>query len=306
MVYEATSQIPRGMVSTYGDIARALGDVAASRSVGSILAANPTPITVPCHRVVYSDGSVGWYGGKGGGQERKVEVLEDEGVFVEGMKVERFSDIRFREFRIDPVLKWLQEEQREVGSMAVPVDQIDDIEFVAGLDVAYSEDTAFAALIRYDMKGRLVEEIIDSARVRFPYIPGYLTYRELPPLTRVMDGRRDTLHLIDGQGILHPRGCGIACHVGVALEIPTFGVAKSMLCGEILDGSDLAPIMQDGTVKGMRVRSGRMKSIYLSPGHMISLESGVGIVSRFLRHRVPEPIRQAHIVASKTRDEWKG
>jgi len=304
-VYEATSQIPEGMVSTYGDIARALGDLAASRTVGTILARNPNPLIVPCHRVIYSDGSVGWYGGKGRDQRKKVELLKEEGVSVDGGRVQRFEEIRFSDFDIDPALIWLQEEQRLVGEMALPVDMDEEIRFVAGLDVAYSEDTAFAASARYDMEGRMVEEVIDNVRVSFPYIPGYLTYRELPALMAVADDMTDTLHLIDGQGALHPRGCGLACHVGVAFDVPTVGVAKSMLCGEVAAEPETAPILLNGEVKGMRLRSGKTRSIYISSGHRISLESGVKIVSPLLRYRLPEPLRQAHLLAQRARDEWK-
>lgn len=306
MVYEANSQIPQGMVSTYGDIARALGDVKSSRAVGSIVADNPTPITVPCHRVVYSDGSVGWYGGKGRGKERKIELLESEGVRVVEGKVMDFDSIRFNEFSIDPILLRLQEEQQTVERSIDLRDLKSDMRFVAGLDVAYLGDSAFTAMLRYDMDGRLVEKAVDSMEVWFPYIPGYLTYREILPLSRVIDGREDTLYMVDGQGTLHPRGCGIACHVGVALDVATVGVAKSLLCGEVRGYSDPAPVVHEGAVKGMRLESGVKRGIYVSPGHRISIDDSVSVVSRFLKHRIPEPLRQAHIEANRARRSWRG
>ena len=83
LIFEATAQIPTGMVSTYGDIAKALGDVRAARAVGTVLASDISrPIVVPCHRVVYGDGRTGWYAGHGKGAERKIELLGSEGVKI--------------------------------------------------------------------------------------------------------------------------------------------------------------------------------------------------------------------------------
>ena len=109
LVFEATSQVPKGMVSTYGDIARALGDPVAARAVGEILSTNPTPVVVPCHRIVYSTGEIGWYGGIRHGHETKVDLLRSEGVEVIDGKVKAFDDVRFKDFRIEPVLKELGE-----------------------------------------------------------------------------------------------------------------------------------------------------------------------------------------------------
>ena len=104
LVYKATSQIPRGMVSTYGAIARALGDIRAARAVGMVLSENPTPVVVPCHRIVYNDGSVGWYSGKGCGKERKEKLLREEGVEINDGMVVDLSNRLFQDFDIEPLL----------------------------------------------------------------------------------------------------------------------------------------------------------------------------------------------------------
>ena len=89
----------------------------------------------------------------------------------------------------------------------------------------------------------------------FPYVPTYLTYRELPILARLIDRtRQDIIHLIDGQGRLHPRRFGIACHLGVCLDVPTIGVAKSLLVGKVEEnGSEESPILVEGKVLGVRL-----------------------------------------------------
>jgi len=96
-VYDLTSQIPRGKVSTYGTIARALNSRGGSRAVGQILKRNPTPIAVPCHRVVKSDGSIGGYGGSSG-YPKKIRLLRSEGVQINGKVVSNLKDILFSNF----------------------------------------------------------------------------------------------------------------------------------------------------------------------------------------------------------------
>ncbi len=133
LVYNATSQIPKGMVSTYGDIADALGDRIAARAVGEILSHNPLPMTVPCHRVVYSSGSVGWYIGFGNNSEQKVELLRSEGIEIENGKIVGLPRVRFTRFDIPPILKWLKVQQDSIGSQVIG-HGINEFQFVAGLD----------------------------------------------------------------------------------------------------------------------------------------------------------------------------
>lgn len=96
-VYALTQQIPKGRVSTYAAIANALGQPKAARAVGAILRVNPTPIVVPCHRVVYSDGRLGGYGGAGG-EPRKAQLLKSEGVVVENGRIQQFERCLFTGF----------------------------------------------------------------------------------------------------------------------------------------------------------------------------------------------------------------
>lgn len=301
---KATSQIPRGMVSTYGDIAAALGDTVASRVVGEVLSHNERPIIIPCHRVVYSTGQVGWYSGHGKGHERKVELLSSEGLEVEGGKVKDFERHRFRDFDIPPVLRELREEQDDIASQVRVTDDYGRLHRVAGLDVSYKGERAYGAISIMDWEsGEVVEERTVCRRVRFPYIPTYLSYREIPAIRELVKEDRDIIYLIDGQGVLHPRGAGIASHIGVCLDIPTVGAAKSLLCGEVKDpDAERSPVLMNGANKGYVLRQGR-KATYVSTGHRVALDTAVVVCSRTLDRGIPSPLRRAHDLASRARRE---
>ena len=146
LVYNATAQIPKGMVSTYGDIADALGDRIAARAVGEILSHNPMPIAVPCHRVVYSSGMVGWYIGFGNNSERKVELLRSEGIEIKNGKIVDLPRVRFTRFDIPPILKWLKVQQDSIGGQVIDHD-IKEFQFVAGMDVSYSGELCIRGLL---------------------------------------------------------------------------------------------------------------------------------------------------------------
>ena len=302
-VFDATVQIPEGRVSTYGDIANALGDVAASRTVGMILAGNPRPIVVPCHRVVYSSGEIGWYGGKGKGTERKRELLSKEGVGIKEGKVEDFERVRFADFKIEPMLRDLRREQDALSKKVVERDDFGKLRYVAGLDASYAGDDAFAAMVLYDWsEDRVVDERTVRSRTAFPYIPSYLAFREIPALADLIDSRKDTIYLVDGQGVLHPRAFGIASHIGVAFNVPTIGVAKSLLCGVVEDEKAAkSPIRLDDRPRGYFIRQPGRHPAYVSVGHRVSLVSSVEIVSRFLERGRVDPLREAHRLADSAR-----
>jgi deoxyribonuclease V len=301
-IYEATAQIPRGMVTTYGDIATALGDPVAARAVGEVLSHNPTPIVVPCHRVVYATGRTGWYGGHGQGAERKIELLRAEGVEVKDGVVIDLDRVRFTAFRIEPVLRDLREEQDRIREQVVEEDRFGTLGRVAGLDISYAGERAFGAMTIYDWTtGEMLEERTAESVVRFPYIPTYLTYRELPALRPLIERSDDLLYLIDGQGVLHPRGAGIASAIGVCFDVPTVGAAKSLLVGQVQEAeADRSPILLDGRVRGYRLGTGK-KATYASVGHRVSPDTAVTVCERFLQKGVPLPLRRAHDLATALR-----
>lgn len=183
---------------------------------------------------------------------------------------------------------------------------------VAAADVSFDRGSPilFATVVLWDAQtGALVERagVVDPAD--FPYVPGLLSFREAPAILRAFDllkGRPD-LVLCDGQGTAHPRRLGVASHLGLWLDLPTVGVAKSRLCGTHAepgpDRGDRAPLMDKGEVVGdvLRTRRG-VKPLYVSPGHRIDREGAVAAVLACLgKYRLPIPSRLAHEVVNDLR-----
>jgi deoxyribonuclease V len=297
LVYEATSQIPKGMVSTYGDIAEALGDKVASRAIGMALSQNPTPIVVPCHRVVYKDGEVGWYNGLGKGTDIKSKLLREEGVDIANGKVQNMGSVRFKDFKLRPVLKEMRELQSRSACEVITKDEYGPIERIIGMDISYNGDEAFTAAVTLDLKSGRTEIETTRSKVNFPYIPGFLSFREIPSLIKILKIEEGTIVLVDGQGQLHPRKFGIASHLGVRTGMPTIGVAKSLLSGEALENGD---IMINGERMGRVVDAGR-KDYYVSVGHRVSLSTSESIVRRYLSIKGTDVLGMAHIEATNAR-----
>ena len=296
LVYLATSQVPRGKVSTYGAIARALGDIRAARAVGMMLSRNPAPIVVPCHRIVYKDGNIGWYSGKGCGKEKKKTLLGEEGVPTKEGKVVNFPDRQFQDFEVEPLLAKMRLRQEELRPRLIIDDDFPEPREFSGLDAAYLGDTAYASKVIQDTAtGQITGSCFKNGKALFPYVPTYLTYRELPILARLIDRtRKDIVYLIDGQGRLHPRGFGIACHLGVCLDVPTIGVAKSLLVGRVEEnGTEESPIMLDGEMLGVRLSLPGNRPLYISVGHRVSLQTAVDIVRKATVEKDRDPLRIA-------------
>jgi deoxyribonuclease V len=174
-------------------------------------------------------------------------------------------------------------------------DAFGKVRTVAGADCSYFEDKIIGGVVTLDYE---TLEPLDRASVvlklSFPYIPGLLAYREAPAMIgafRRLASDVDVL-MIDGFGINHPRRCGIATEIGLKLDMPTIGVGKSFLCGDISDGY----IFQNGERTGKLIYSGVYKRpVYVSPGHKITLDTAVEIVTHCIRSgRIPEPTRLAH------------
>ena len=120
-------------------------------------------------------------------------------------------------------------------------------------------------------------------------------------LRKLVRKKKDIVYLVDGQGQLHPRGYGIACQVGVELNVPTVGAAKSLLVGNVKAARrGRAEIELDGRTRGYALGTGRRKT-YVSVGHRISLRTAVAICERTMSYRVPEPLRLAHLKANAER-----
>lgn len=207
----------------------------------------------------------------------------------------------------------LQERLRE---QAVLEDRVGRVQFVAGGDIAFDPetDTAFAGVVVYRLPGlEEIERRSACRRLRFPYVPGLLSFRESPVLLaafRLLESEPDVI-LVDGHGLAHPRRFGIACHLGVLLDKPTIGCAKSLLVGEhpepgIRAGST-APLTLDGERVGivLRTRDG-VKPIYVTQGHRVSLATAVEIVKACLDgFRIPKPTREADHYVRRLRQAYQ-
>lgn len=147
----------------------------------------------------------------------------------------------------------------------------------------------------------------------FPYIPGFLGFREAPAVVQAIQGIHPIpdLIMVDGHGISHPRRLGIASHIGVLLDIPTIGVAKSILVGKpegVLGPStgDQVPLVWKGETIGMLLRTKpRSNPLIISIGHRVNLNTAVNLVLECLKgYRLPEPTRQAHLAANECRKSF--
>lgn len=184
---------------------------------------------------------------------------------------------------------------------------------IAGADVSVDQTgRAAAGIVVLD---HFTLDTIDQAstqvKLTFPYIPGLLSFREIPAVAAVwqhLDTKPDVL-IYDGVGYAHPRRFGIACHIGVALGVPTIGCAKSILVGRHGDLSDsrgsTAPLIHRGEVVGMAVRTRPgVRPVYVSIGHYIDLPTAVALVlSVTTRYREPETTRRAHRLVNQIRVE---
>ena len=186
------------------------------------------------------------------------------------------------------------------------------LRLIAGADVSYSKSTdrlygAVVVLSLPDLEP--VEEQSATGRARFPYVPGLLTFREAPVLLAAFAKLKHTPDLIvfDGQGIAHPRGMGLASHMGVILDAVTVGCAKSRLVGTHGDPGpepgDRAALEYQGNIVGYVVRTKpNVRPVYVSPGHRISTEAAADAVLRTARgYRLPEPTRLAHLAVNRIR-----
>lgn len=199
--------------------------------------------------------------------------------------------------------------QQQLRTHVITEDQLGSIQSIAGVDVGFEEDgtitrAAIAVLNLSDL--RLRDRAIARRPTTFPYIPGFLSFREIPAVLDAL-AKLDTLPdllLCDGQGLAHPRRFGIACHLGVLTNIPAIGVAKSLLIGkhDLLPEERGAwqPLHDKNEVIGavLRTREGT-RPLYISPGHRISLQTAIDYVMRCTtKYRLPETTRWAHKLAS--------
>jgi len=183
---------------------------------------------------------------------------------------------------------------------------------VAGIDVSYDQasNLMFAGVVVMSADGRQVLETATAAvTVRFPYIPGLLSFRETPAVIEAwttLKTRPDCL-ICDGHGLAHPRRFGIACHLGLLLDLPSIGCAKSLLVGTHRTPpkrrGSVEPLLDRGEQIGAVVRTRHdVAPVFVSQGNRISLDAAVQtVLDTFGGYRLPEPTRRAHLLVNETR-----
>jgi deoxyribonuclease V len=189
---------------------------------------------------------------------------------------------------------------------------LERFELVAGCDVAYhlTEPRLFAAVAVVRVSDRaVVETRVVTREVNFPYIPGLLSFREIPALLAAFADLRTVPDavMVDGQGVAHPRRFGLACHLGLWLDMPCVGCAKTWLVGDYEEpgpaAGDAVPLTVGGDAVGVVVRSAAgARPVYVSPGHRIDVASATAVVEATLSgYRHPTPTREAHMAANAAR-----
>ena len=201
--------------------------------------------------------------------------------------------------------------QRNLAGQVICENQVEAVRYVAGADIATFKDSplAYAGVVVMSFPElRVVEEKGLELALSFPYIPGLLSFRESPVLLKVFENLKHEpdLVLIDGQGLAHPRRFGIACHLGLLLDKPTIGCAKSRLFGQYKDplserGSFSHLHDDDGNVVGAVLRTkDRTSPLFISIGHRVDLPTAVHYTLACGQgYRLPEPTRQSHLFVGK-------
>ncbi|AGY57406.1 deoxyribonuclease V [Gloeobacter kilaueensis] len=205
--------------------------------------------------------------------------------------------------------------QKQLASQVVREGKLVDVHRIAGVDVSFNprlpESPVHAVVVVLEYPSLDVGERRSvSEVVNFPYVPGLLSFREAPPILKAIAQleKRPDLLLVDGQGYAHPRHLGIASHLGLLLDLPAIGCAKSILVGHPAgnlgeQAGSKTDLLWKNRVIGQVVRTrDRVQPLYVSVGHRLDLESAVDWVLRCGRgYRLPEPTRQAHLFSNQVR-----
>lgn len=191
--------------------------------------------------------------------------------------------------------------QVKLADRILKEDRFEKLERIAGADVSFTrDDHAVAAAVVLDLDTLdILEQKTQKVELPLPYIPGFLGFKEANAIVSVIKMLKKEFNvlMVNGHGIMHPRGFGLASHVGLLLDLPTFGVAKRLIVG-----TDISPVTDLPTpVKFMNQTVGaRIKGNYVSIGHKISLKTAVNLTIKTGIFKTPEPVRVAHILATNT------
>jgi deoxyribonuclease V len=188
--------------------------------------------------------------------------------------------------------------QKELAKKIIAKDDFDsNVEFICGVDVSYRKRIAYCSAVIINKENfEIIEVVRSKSEIKNPYIPGLFILRESAPILQTLRliTRPFQLLLVDGHGILHPRRCGLACYMGIATNIPTIGVAKSLLCGGVQSDNF---VTHKGEILGyaLKFNENSKKVAYISVGHKISLLTSIELVKSITKTNqfIPEPLRIA-------------
>ncbi len=185
------------------------------------------------------------------------------------------------------------------------------INIVAGVDLSYIGNVGLCVIVVINKSFELLEVVYDKQEVTFPYVPGFLAFREGSVFLKTYQNLKTEPDVIifDGQGIAHPRGVGIASHIGVIIEKPTIGVAKKLLYGhyEFSKSENICELLDDDNNKiGYVVKNSlKYSPIFISPGYLCDPDSALAVVQRFTtKYKLPEPTKLAHKYSQKLKKEF--
>ena len=264
---ELIEQIPEGEVTTPHALAVALGDPIAARAVIEIMSGEE--FGNAANRVVI---------------DRRPEAAV------------------FTGFASDEPLRQLAEIQRGMAARISVRDNYSKAERFAGVDASYRDGEAFAACVVTEKEQETLESASTHSRVDFPYIPGYLMFREAQAVEEAARIVSDfDVLFVNGHGVAHPRGCGLASCVGLELDVPTIGVARRRLVGYVgEERGGWAPLMLCDEVVGAEIEAGGSR-VYVSVGHKVSLETSIEMARMMTSDGpFPEPLNRAHLEAKRT------
>ncbi len=219
--------------------------------------------------------------------------------------------------------KWLKEQEKlkeKLITKDVDIHNKSDVKYIGGVEISFvknSDDDACAAYVILSYPDlQVVYEKMEMVKLQKPYIPGFLAFREVDHLVKLIESAKVTnpklipqIIFVDGNGILHPNGLGLASHLGILVDIPTVGIGKKLFLLDGLDkydvkaefdqkcknGGDNLPLVSNKKIVGAAYKSNdeTTNPIYVSIGHKISLETAFNIMKDICLYRIPEPVRQA-------------
>ena len=204
--------------------------------------------------------------------------------------------------------------QKSLADQVITNGRLRKVNLVAGADLAFSPDKSqcIAGIVVWDIRAdEVVEQHAVRRKTRFPYVPGLLSFREAPAILSALRKLKHEpdVFMFDGHGYAHPRRFGLACHVGIWIDKPSIGCAKSVLIGDGLQPDRAKGSMSHLTHKGERVgmmlrTRDSIKPVYVSVGHRMSLEDAASITLRCcMKYRLPQPIRLADKLVSSERNK---